>query len=330
MPPEVISAAVVFTDPFFISARCLKEISSWGGFFWSEAKNPLELAQQLQRSPAVKIIVSEYMPINKQVIDSCPNLKGIIAYGAGYDHIDVSAAEQKGIVVCNCRGENAQAVAELTMGLLLCLLRRINRADQWLREGSWLKAGRALPSWLMGKELFNKTLGIIGYGQIGSRVSKIAQGFNMEVLVYDPFVSPLEGPSLIGKFVPLEELLTQADIITLHVPLTEQTKGLINAQNITLMKPGVILVNTSRGQVIDEEAFLLALEKGKISGAALDVFGKEPISADHPLVKYENVLLTPHIGALTMEAGERLSAAVTRQIKDILEGRPPECLIKIR
>ncbi|MGB9699815.1 MAG: NAD(P)-dependent oxidoreductase [Thermodesulfobacteriota bacterium] len=330
MPPDgVISAAVVFTDPFFMSERCLREISAWGGYFWVKAKDCLELAEQLRQSPAVKIIVSEYMEINKEVIENASNLKGIIAYGAGYDHIDVRAANEKGVVVCNCRGENAQAVAELTFGLLLCLLRKINRADQWLREGSWVKAVRALPSWLTGKELFKKTLGIIGYGQIGSRVAKIAQGFSMEVLAFDPFVASSPTRSEIGQFVSLKDLLTRADIITLHVPLTKETENMIDEHNINLMKPGVILVNTSRGRVIAEDALLKALEEKRIGGVALDVFAREPISADHPLNKFENVMLTPHIGALTEEAGERLSEAVTRQIWDIMAGRPPECLIKI-
>ena len=330
MPPaEVISATVVFTDPFFMSERCLREISAWGGYFWVKAKDHLELAQQLRQSPAVKIIVSEYMEISKEVIENAPNLKGIIAYGAGYDHIDIRAAKEKGVVVCNCRGENAQAVAELTFGLLLGLLRKISRAEQWLREGFWVKAERALPSWLTGKELFKKTLGIVGYGQIGSRVAKIAQGFNMEVIAFDPFVSRSPKRSEIGEFVSLQDLLTRADIITLHVPLTKETENMIDDHNIALMKPGVILVNTSRGRVIAEDALLKALKEGKIGGAALDVFAHEPISADHPLNKFENVLLTPHIGALTAEAGERLSEAVTRQIRDIMAGHPPECLIKV-
>lgn len=330
MPPNgVISATVVFTDPFFMSERCLREISAWGGYLWTKAKDHKELAEQLRQSPAVKIIVSEYMQISREVIESAPNLKGIIAYGAGYDHIDVKAANEKGVSVCNCRGENAQAVAELTFGLLLCLLRKINRADQWLREGSWVKAKRALPSWLTGKELFKKTLGIIGYGQIGSRVAKIAQGFSMEVLAFDPFFVSSPRGLEIGEFVSLADLLSRADIISLHVPLTAETQEMINEYNIALMKPGVILVNTSRGRVIAEDALLKALKEGKIGGVALDVFTQEPISADHPLNKLENVILTPHIGALTEEAGERLSGAVTRQIRDILAGRPPECLIKV-
>lgn len=326
---EVISAAVVFTDPFFMSARCLREISAWGGYFWTKAKDPLEFAQQLRRSPAVKIIVSEYMEISEEVIESAPNLKGIIAYGAGYDHIDVKTANQKGIIVCNCRGENAQAVAELTFGLLLSLMRKINRADSWLRSGAWIEAGRNLPSWLKGTELFRKTIGIIGYGQIGSRVAKIAQGFHMEVLAFDPFISASLRRSEIGQFVSLAELLTRGDIITLHVPLTKETENMINAHNIALMKPGVILINTSRGRVIAEDALLKALEEGVIGGVALDVFAHEPISADPPLNKFANVILTPHIGALTEEAGERLAEAVTRQIRDIMAGHPPECLIEI-
>ncbi len=150
-----------------------------------------------------------------------------------------------------------------------------------------------------------------------------------KVLTFDPFVSTSLRRSEIVQFVSLADLLIQADIITLHVPLTAETQNMINESNIALMKPGVILVNTSRGRVIAEDALLKALEGGKIGGVALDVFAPEPISADHRLNKLENVILTPHIGALTTEAGERLSVVVTRQIRDIMVGRSPECLIKI-
>ena len=317
------SVPVVFADRFFMSEKSLAEISLLGGYAWAEAKDYLDLTAKLNGSPSVRVIVSEYISVNATVLEQAPALKGVIAYGAGYDHVDVAFLNTRGVQVCNCRGENAQAVAELTFGLLLCLLRRIHRSDVWVRESGWPRAGRALPGWITGQELWRKTLGIIGLGQIGSRVARIAQGFEMKILAYDPFAQPQTQV----RSLPLKEVLAQADIVTLHVPLTPKTEKMIDARVIAAMKPEVILVNTSRGKVIDELALEEALKDGRIKGAALDVFSSEPIPGDHPLAKFRNVVLSPHIGALTQEAGERLSDAVTRQVRDILEGRSPECLI---
>ncbi len=318
-----LSVPVVFADRFLMTENSLAEISLQGGYAWAEAKNALDLAAKLNDSPSVRIIVSEYIPINASVLERAPGLKAVISYGAGYDHIDLGFLSQRGVQVCNCQGENAQAVAELTFGILLCLLRRIHRSDRWVREGEWPKAGRALPEWITGRELYGKTLGIIGLGQIGSRVAKIANGFEMKILSYDPFIQPK--PHI--KSSSLEEVLSGADILTLHIPLTPKTEKMIDARALAAMKPKVILVNTSRGRVIDEQALLEALKDGRIKGAALDVFSSEPISGEHPLARMENVVLSPHMGAMTQEAGERLSDAVARQVRDILEGRRPECLI---
>jgi phosphoglycerate dehydrogenase-like enzyme len=313
----------VFADRFFMTEKSLAEISSLGGFAWAEAKNALDLAAKLNDSPSVRIIVSEYIPINASVLERAPGLKAVISYGAGYDHIDVGFLSKKGVQVCNCQGENARAVAELTFGLLLCLLRRIHRSDRWVRQGGWEKAGRALPEWITGRELWGKSLGIIGLGQIGSMVSKIANGFGLKVMSYDPFAKSQHQ----SKFFPLEEILAQADILTLHIPLTLKTERMIDKRFLAAMKPGAILVNTSRGKVVDEQALLEALGDGRIKGAALDVFSAEPISGQHPFARLENVVLSPHMGAMTQEAGERLSDAVARQVRDILEDRRPECLI---
>ena len=318
-----LSIPVVFADRFFMTEKSLAEIALLGGYIWAEAKNSVDLAAKLNGAPSVRVIVSEYIPVNALVLEKSPGLKGVIAYGAGYDHIDVEFLAKHGVQVCNCRGENAQAVAELTFGLLLCLLRRVHLSDRWIRESEWPKAGRALPEWMTGRELWGKTLGIIGLGQIGSRVAKIANGFDMKILTYDPFIQP---PSHVKSSL-LEEVLAQADILTLHIPLTSRTEKMINARALAAMKPKAILVNTSRGRVMDEQALLEALKDGRIMGAALDVFSSEPISGDHPLARMENVFLSPHMGAMTQEAGERLSDAVARQVRDILEGRPPECLI---
>ena len=319
-----LSVPVVFADRVFMTEKSLTEISSFGGYIWADAEDPLDLSEKLNGSPSVRVIVSEYIPVNALVLKKAPGLKGVIAYGAGYDHIDLELLARNGVQVCNCRGENAQAVAELAFGLLLCLLRRIHQSDRWVRENEWPRAGRALPGWVTGRELHGKILGIVGLGQIGSRVAKIANGFEMKILAYDPFIQSL--PQVKSSSLP--EVLRQADVLTLHIPLTPKTERLIDSWALAAMKPGAILVNTSRGRVVDEQALLEALKDGRIMGAALDVFSSEPISADHPLTRMENVVLSPHVGAMTQEAGERLSDAVARQVHDILEGRPPECLIK--
>jgi D-3-phosphoglycerate dehydrogenase len=323
---ETFSVPVVFADRFFISEKSLAEISALGGYAWADAKDHLDLANRLSGSTSVRVLVSEYVPINAVVLERAAGLKGVIAYGAGYDHIDVELADQRGIVVCNCPGENAQAVAEMTFGILLCLIRKIHRSDRYVREDGWKRTdSAALPEWIMGEELRGKTLGIIGLGQIGSRVARIARGFDLKILGYDPFVQT-QGLAWVEN-TPLEKLLSQADIITLHVPLTSSTEKMINARALKTMKPEALLINTSRGRVIDEPILLEALKEKWIGGAALDVFAKEPISGDHPLARLDNVVLSPHIGAMTQEAGGRLSDAVARQVRDILQGRKPECLI---
>ncbi len=320
------SVPVVFADRFFMSEKSLAEISSLGGFAWADVKDPLELVDRLGSSRAVQVLVSEYVSINAAVLEQAIGLKGVIAYGAGYDHIDVEVAARRGVVVCNCQGENAQAVAEMTFGLLLCLSRKIHLSDRYIRENLW-KGGESggLPEWVMGTELQAKTMGIIGLGQIGSRVARIARGFGMTILAHDPFARPQE--SIPVESLPLEELLSRADIVTIHVPLTGATEKMINSRTLAAMKPKALLVNTSRGRVIEEGALLEALQEKRIRGAALDVFANEPISGDHPFAKLGNVVLSPHIGAMTQEAAERLSEAVARQVRDILEGRRPQCLI---
>jgi phosphoglycerate dehydrogenase-like enzyme len=320
-----LTAPVVLADRVYMSEEALEEISLLGGHAWADAADDRELAEKIGGSPSVRILVSEYVAIGARVMAQAPGLKGIIAYGAGYDHVDVEEAGRRGVKVCNCRGENAQAVAELTFVLLLNLIRGVHLADPWVRAGEWPKAGRVLPEWATGGELKGKTLGLVGVGQIGSRVARIAGGFEMKIFAYDPFLKNFP-PGL--NPVSLEELLSQADVVSFHVPLSTRTEGMIDRKAIGLLKPEAVLVNTSRGRIFDEAALVEALEAGRVKGAALDVFADEPIGRDHPLVKLNRVVLTPHVGALTREAGERLAAAVARQARDILEGRPPECLIK--
>jgi phosphoglycerate dehydrogenase-like enzyme len=323
---RIPNVPVVFADRFYMSQEALNGIARLGGYITAGAKNAQDLAERIDSS-AVRVIVSEYVPLNDAVLKRAPALKGVIAYGAGYDHIDVEAMKRKGVMVCNCRGQNAQAVAELTFGLLLCLLRKIHKTDPWVRAGEWTKAGRALPEWVSGRELWRKTLGVIGLGQIGARVVRIARGFDMRVIGYDPFMNPDHFDRLGVEPAALAELISRSDVVTLHIALTPDTERMIDSRMLAGAKPGMILVNTSRGKVVDEEALVDALQTGRIGGVALDVFAVEPLPSGHPLTAMENVILSPHLGALSREAGDRLSDAVARQARDILEGRLPEYLI---
>ncbi len=323
-----VSAATVFADRFYMSDTALRELSTLGGYACAGAGNAEDLAEKIGSSSAVKVIVSEYVPINDVVLSHAPELQGVIAYGAGYNHIDVKAMKRGGVKPCNCRGENAEAVAELAFGLMLSLLRRIHRADAWVRAGEWVKAGMVLPEWASGRELWKKTLGVIGLGQIGARVVRIAKGFGMETIAYDPCMSSEVYSRLGVEPVTLAGLLSRSDVVTIHVPLSSETEGMLDSLALAGAKPGMILVNTSRGRVIDEEALVAALQTGLIEGAALDVFAAEPLPAGHPLTGMDNVILSPHMGALSREAGDRLSDSVVRQVRAILEGGSPEGLIR--
>jgi phosphoglycerate dehydrogenase-like enzyme len=325
---DALSAAVVLADRFYLSEKALAELSGLGGHALADARGAADLAEKIGGSACVKVIVSEYIPLNDLVLSRAPALKGVIAYGAGYDHIDVAAMKRGGVQVCNCRGENSQAVAELAFGLMLCLLRRIHKVDPWVKAGGWEKSGMVLPEWACGGELWKKTLGIVGMGRIGTRVAGIAKGFDMEVMGYDPFMPPGLPERMGVRPAGLAEVLSRSDVVTLHVPLTRETEGMLGARTLAGVKPGMILVNTSRGRVVDEQALIEALQTGRISGAALDVFAVEPLPAGHPLTTMENVVLSPHLGALSREAGDRLSDSVVRQVRDIMEGRRPEGLIQ--
>ncbi len=252
------------------------------------------------------IIVRSRTKVTKEIIEAGAKLKVIARAGSGLDNIDVEAALRRGITVLNAPEAVTEAVAELTIGLMLSLARMIPYADRAIKEGGWPKEG------LIGWELKGKTLGIVGFGRIGKRVAEIAKVMGMEVLVTKR--SPL-APEVLKELgvelVSLQELLKRSDVITLHVPLTPETYHMIGEKEIELMKNGAFLINTSRGAIVDEEALLKALQSGKLRGAALDVYEVEP-PIGRALVKLPNVVCTPHIGSQTVEA-QRLVAILTAE-----------------
>lgn len=259
------------------------------------------------------LIVRSATQVTKEMIEKADQLKVVGRAGSGLDNIDVSAATQRGIVVMNTPGGNTVTTAEHTMAMIFSVARSIPQAHASVKSGKWEK------SKFMGIELYNKCLGIIGVGQIGSYVARLARGAQMRVIGYDPFLSP-EGADRMGiKLASLDELFHQADIITIHTPLTPETRSLINADSINKMKDGVRIVNCARGGVIDEQDLFRSMTLGKVAGAAMDVFEKEPLDPESPLLTLHNFIGTPHIGAATTEAQERVATAIADQIVDYLK-----------
>ncbi len=263
------------------------------------------------------IIVRSKPKITRRVIMTGEKLRIIARAGVGLDNIDLEAAEERGIKVVNAPAAPTRSVAELAIGLMLAVARKIAYADRMMRSGVWAKK-KAL-----GVELHGKTLGVIGMGRIGSTVARIARfGFGMKIIYYDVRKCPKEiEKELDARCVDLDTLLREADIITLHVPLVPSTHHLINEERLRIMKNTAILINTARGGVVDTEALVRALKEGWIAGAGLDVFEEEPLPPDHPLTKLDNVVLTPHIGSSTIEAQERAGVEVAEKIIEFFKAK---------
>lgn len=259
------------------------------------------------------LVVRSRTKVCKDTIANAKNLKIIGRAGAGVDTIDVAAATDKGIIVMNTPGGNTISTAEHTIGLILAVMRKIPEAHISMREGKWDKKK------FVGNELREKTLGIIGFGRVGREVATRLYSFGMRILVYDPYVAPEIFVKYSAEGVELKELLERSDVITIHTPGGEDTRNLISDQEFEIMKPGVFIINCARGGIINEQALIKALESGKVSGAALDVFEKEPLDPEHPLRKIPNVVLTPHLGASTKEAQLSVAVQIAQQIVDAIK-----------
>ena len=260
------------------------------------------------------LIVRSGTRATAEAIAAAPNLRIIGRAGIGVDNIDVPSATSHGIVVMNTPGGNNVTTAEHTISMMLSVARSIPQATASMKAGKWEK------NKFTGVELWNKTLGIVGVGNIGSLVAKRAQGLEMRVVAYDPFISAEAAARLGVELVTLDDLYARADFVSVHTPMTPETKGLINDQAFAKMKKGVRIVNCARGGIIDEAALERAIVSGKVAGAALDVLAQEPPPADHPLLKLEQVICTPHLGASTGEAQVNVSVAVAEQMVEYLVG----------
>ena len=248
-------------------------------------------------------------------------LKIIARTGVGVDpsRVDLETAKQLKIWVTNQPGSNAVSVAELVFGQMIALVRHTHAANRAVKENRWSDYLK-----FIGTELAGKTLGIVGMGNIGARVALRARAFEMDFLVYDPYIPESHVTALGGKWVGLEELLADSDFVTLHCPLNRETRGMIGAKEVASLKPAAYLINAARGGIIDEEALCAVLRDGKIAGAALDVIANEPPPKNHPLFKLDNVLWTPHLGAVTLEASERGEWGAAEEVIRVLENKRPK------
>lgn len=266
----------------------------------------------VERAKDADILAFSNLPFKKEVLENCPDLKMISVAFTGVDHVAMDYCRERGILVSNCAGYSNTAVPELVFGMVLSLYRSIVACNQAVREGKD-KTG------LIGLELEGKKFGIIGMGAIGTRTAQLAAAFGCQVYGYNR--SPKSPDGVI--MTDMETLLKECDIVSLHVPLTEQTKGLIGEEQLRLMKPGAVLINTARGPVMDSNALAAALEEGRLAGAAVDVFETEPpVSPEHPLLQAPNLLATPHVAFATKEALYKRAVIVFENISGYLEGRP--------
>jgi D-3-phosphoglycerate dehydrogenase len=265
------------------------------------------------------VILCDASPITRNVISPLSQLVGVVEYGIGYDNIDVNAATERGVVVCNVPDFMTAEVADHAVALILALARKLHQISPSTRVGEWnWRKFRPINS------LDGKTVGIVGFGNIGRQVADRMRSFRTQVIAYDPYVSHEMMERLGAKSMSLDDLLKTSDIVSIHVPLTRETKQLIGKKELALMKDTAILVNTSRGSVIDQETLITSLRNGKIAAAGLDVLAKEPPISNDPVLRLENVIVTPHIGWYSEQSSSRLQENAALEAERILAGKPPK------
>ena len=273
-------------------------------------------------APQVDAVISRKGKITREHMErSRGRLKIVARTGVGVDpsRVDLDAAKEHKVWVTNMPGSNSVSVAELVFGQMIALVRHTIEANRAVKENRW---GDYLQ--FLGTELANKTIGIIGMGNIGTRVAIRARAFEMSFLVYDPYIPEAHVTALGGRLVGLNELLSESNFVTIHCPLNQETKRMIGAEELSLMKPSAYLINAARGGIIDENALCQVLTRKGICGAALDVMDNEPPAKDHPLFLLDNAIFTPHLGAVTSEASKRAEWGAAEEVVRVLEGKPPK------
>lgn len=284
--------------------------------FLDDANSSAEVLARMAATP-FDAVISRTVDLPAAAIAACPSLRVISKHGVGVSNVAVDAATLQGIPVYVTPGANAASVAELTIGLMLAAARRIVRLDGELRAGRWTRAQDGL-------QLAGRRLGLLGFGQVGQRVARVAQALGMQVHAFDPALqgpSPVTGVQLHGALAPL---LALSDVLSLHVPLNAATRGLIDGAALDQLPPGALLVNTARGEVVDEAALIARLADGRLAGAGLDTMANEPLPAGHALAQLPTVVLTPHVGGSTAAALDAMAEGAVRNVLGYLQGQPPD------
>lgn len=278
--------------------------------------NDVQEVERIMASEPIDAVISRTVDLSATAIASCPTLKVISKHGVGVSNIDVDAATHRGIPVYVTPGANAQSVAEMTLGLMFAAARRIAWMDAELHAGRWSRVQD-------GIELHGKTLGLVGFGQIGQRVAAVCLALGMEVVAFDPGLKTSPNPA-VRLVASVDEILPLADVLSLHVPLNKHTRGMLGAEQLARLPRGAIVVNTARGEVIDEEALIAALRSGQLYAAGLDTMSVEPLPAGHALAALPNVVLAPHVGGSTPAALAGMARGAARNVLGWLQGQPAD------
>ncbi len=280
---------------------------------------PPELA--VERIGDAEIVLDNKVPLDRTVLSACPNLRYIGLFSTGYDVVDTACAAEHGITVTNVPAYSTPGVVQIAFALILHFYSRIDEHNLLAHNGSWAQSPMFCLYLPTIQELSGKTLGLIGFGHIGREMAKVAKAFGMRVLVYNRTHYPAyEGDML--RFVTLDELFSQSDVVSLHCPLTPETRGIVNAERLASMKPSALVINTARGPLVDEQALANALNTHRIAGAGVDVVSREPILLNNPLLSAENCVITPHIAWAGLESRTRLLQAVVSNLEAFLNGNP--------
>jgi len=306
---------IVVVDHVYLEEKHLRKLQSLGQL--KVFKEPPQTSTELkERIKEADIVIVGWSQLTKNIIESAKKLRMVSIWATSCHYVDIEAAKEKGVTVAHVPGYATESVAEYTFALLLASFRKLNLADKHVREGNF--------DWrpFVGRELAEKTLGVIGTGTIGCRVAEIARAFRMQVLGYDKYPNPKRAEEIGFRYVDLDTLLQNSDAVTLHVTLTSETERLIGKKQIAIIKNGAVIINTSQGKVVDEEALVEALKSNKLSFVGLDVMEEEPPPKSNPLFKLSNTVLSPHIAFNTAEAEARCTDICVDNIVMFIEGKP--------
>ena len=281
------------------------------------------LLQKAENASALLTVLSD--KVDPELLQNAPSLKIVANLAVGYDNIDLEAAREKGVIICNTPDVLTETTADLTFGLLMATARRIVEADRYIKEGKWKSWS---PLLLAGLDIHHKTIGIVGMGSIGEAVARRAKGFNMDILYHNRSRKHEAEQTIGARYVPFDELLAQSDFVVVLAPLNDDTKGMFQEEQFVMMKETAIFINAARGPIVNECALENALKSGDIAGAGLDVFESEPINADHPLLQFDQVVAIPHIGSSSKDTRHAMMVLCVENIHAVLKGEQPKTMVK--